>query len=106
MIMAVIITCSLYFLVKNLMFNKLGAKGEEPKYIMTEEFRLNHDDDEHFLNLAFHIAEIYQMKIDNNTKINTKRQRRLEISIYLLISIPISFLLAWAYLLVLAELKP
>ncbi len=105
-IMVIIITCSLYFLVKNLMFNKLGTKGEEPKFIMTEEFRLNNNNDEHFLNLAFHIAEIYQMKIDNNTKINALRQRRLEISIYILLCIPSSFLLAWAYLWVLAELKP
>ncbi|MDI6033117.1 hypothetical protein QLS91_08535 [Flavobacterium sp. LB2P84] len=84
----------LWFLVRNIMVFKIGTKGEEPKYILTENFVGKQKKNEQYLNLVLHVCEIYQNKINCNHTVNAKRNNRLVIAIYLFIGLPISFLLA------------
>lgn len=84
----------LWFLVRNIMLFKIGTKGEEPKYILTENFVGKYKKEEQYLNLVLHLCEVYQNKINCNHTINTKRNKRLSTAIYLFVGLPISFLLA------------
>ncbi len=87
----------LFYLFKNLFSFKIGTKGEEPKLILNQNFVEGYDDDEQYLNLVLQICESYQMKIENNHKVNKIRNKNFMIAIYLLLGIPISFLLAFVF---------
>lgn len=95
LIIIVKLIISICFLLRNLFVYKIGTIGEEPRFIMKSEFLKNYDKIEQYLNLAFHMCEIYQLKISENEKLNLTRTKKLTISIYIAISVPIAFPLAW-----------
>lgn len=95
--MSIFLIAALIYLIKNIFCYRVGTKGEEPAFILINNFIENYDKEEQFLNLAFHMCETYQNKITLNTIINSKRNKRLSIAIYILVSLPIAFLLAAIY---------
>lgn len=98
-IMVIFLIIQLYYLFSNIFLFKIGTKGEEPKHILKNEFIENHEGDEQYLNLTLQICEVYQEKINSNSRINIKRANNLSKAIYLFIGLPISFLLALVYFL-------
>lgn len=85
------------FLFKNILPFRIGTKGEEPKFILVEKFIDKYDDKEQYLNLALHTCEMYQEKINCNQTINSKRNNRLMIAIYMYLGLPTFVLLVLAY---------
>lgn len=95
--MSIILATALIYLIKNIFCYRVGTKGEEPAFIIKDNFIDNYDKEEQFLNLVFHMCETYQNKITLNTIINSKRNKRLSIAIYILVSLPTAFFLAAVY---------
>lgn len=84
---------ALAILAYNALPFKVGTKGEEPKCIVRSSFiDAEYDNHEQFVNLVLQICETYQFKLDENLEVNTKRQSRLSIASYLMMSLPLSFL--------------
>jgi hypothetical protein len=96
-IMMLILILSLVYLVKNLFLYKIGTKGEEPRFILNTRFVDDYPDNEQYLNLALQVCETYQNKITSNITINNRRNRRLSWAIYIMLSLPLSFLISFAY---------
>ena len=90
----IFLSIQLFYLYKNNFIYKIGTKGEEPQHILKKEFIESYEDDEQYLNLALHICETYQEKINSNNIVNGKRAKNLIIAIYLFLGLPSSLLLA------------
>lgn len=97
LIMLLVLTLSLVYLIKNLFLYKIGTKGEEPKFILKSSFVDDYPDNEQYLNLALQVCENYQNKITSNTTVNNKRNRRLSLSIYIMLAMPLSFMLSFVF---------
>ena len=89
----------MFFLIKNMIPFRIGTKGEEPRFVLNSNFIIDYDKDEQYVNLALHVCEVYQKKINCNQRINNKRNNRLLIAIYLMLGLPISFLAVSVYFL-------
>lgn len=96
-IILVILFITLWFLFINFISVKIGTKGEEPKIILMNKFIDEYNDSEQYLNLAIHICEVYQEKINNNHPNNLKRDKRLRKVIYLYVFLSIFSLLVLVY---------
>lgn len=97
---AIVMTVPAFFIVAyNAMPFKVGTTGEEPKIIVRSQFiDVDFDNHEQFINLVLQVCETYQFKLDENLKVNVKRQSRLSIASYLMMCLPLSFLSSWIVL--------
>jgi len=86
---------SILVLYKNLFFDQIGVKGNNPKNIIKEKFiPRGINSNEQYINLVLNVCETYQKRITRNKEVNTKRNVRIKRATYLTLLLPVSIILS------------
>lgn len=96
----IVLILSLLFLVKNLFPFEIRIPGEDPRNIVTSLFiDSDYDSKEIYQNLVLNQLNNYQLRIDKNKEVNTKRMINNTLALRSLILLPITLIVGYLILL-------